>query len=49
MFALWQLSRFARVVDLYEWEGEVADEDSLSGAIAEGVLVPVNIGGDGAY
>ncbi|OII65492.1 hypothetical protein BJP40_16610 [Streptomyces sp. CC53] len=49
MFALWRLSRFAGVTDLEEWEDEVADEESLAEAITEGALVPVNIGGDGAY
>ncbi|MFJ3661910.1 hypothetical protein ACIPPM_15760 [Streptomyces sp. NPDC090119] len=47
MFALWRLSRFAEVVELDEWEDEVADEESLDEAIAEGALVPVNVGGDG--
>lgn len=49
MFALWRLSRFAEVTELDDWEDEVADEESLVEAIEEGALVPVNIGGDGAY
>jgi hypothetical protein len=49
MFALWRVSRFAGITDLDEWEDEVADEESLARVIAESALVPVNIGGDGAY
>ncbi|MGK5547785.1 hypothetical protein ACSNOH_24050 [Streptomyces sp. URMC 127] len=49
MFALWRISRFAEVTDPEAWEDEVAEEESLTEAITEGALVPVNIGGDGAY
>ncbi len=49
MFALWRLSRFASVTDLDDWEDEVADDESLLEAVREGALVPINIGGDGAY
>ncbi|WP_406172752.1 hypothetical protein [Streptomyces sp. NBC_00996] len=49
MFALWRLSRFASVTDLDDWEDEVADDESLGEAVQEGALVPINIGGDGAY
>lgn len=49
MFALWRLSRFAEVTELDQWEDEIADEESLTEAIKEGALVPINIGGDGTY
>lgn len=49
LFALWQPEAFASVVEIDEWEDQVADDGALAGHVAAGALVPVNIGFDGAF
>ncbi|NNU26934.1 hypothetical protein [Isoptericola sediminis] len=49
LFALWRTSRFSEVAGIDEWEDRVAGDSALAAVIAEGALVPINIGGDGAY
>jgi hypothetical protein len=49
MFALWNPSRFPEIVDYEAWEDALLDDDDIAQHIGAGELVPINIGGDGAF
>ena len=47
MFALWEKSAFANVVDYDTWESRLLEDTDIEKEIAAGHLVPINIHGDG--
>jgi hypothetical protein len=49
MLALWNPRRFADIVDYESWERQLYDNDDILRHVRDGHLVPVNIGGDGAF
>ncbi|GLW32660.1 hypothetical protein [Actinoplanes regularis] len=49
MGALWALGSFGGIVDYDTWESELLEDEDIARHIAGGALVPVNIGGDGAF
>jgi hypothetical protein len=49
MHALWNPSRFTGITDYETWEDALLEDDDISRHIRAGELVPVNIGGDGAF
>ncbi|MFC9845291.1 hypothetical protein ACFWFF_37940 [Streptomyces sp. NPDC060223] len=49
MCALWQPEAFAHIRDFDTWEDQVAEDSALVPHIANGVFVPINIGGDGVF
>jgi hypothetical protein len=49
MLALWNPRRFADIVDYESWERQLYDDDDILRHVRDGHLVPVNIGGDGAF
>jgi hypothetical protein len=49
MHALWNPSRFTDITDYQTWEGTLLEDDDIAGHIRAGVLVPINIGSDGAF
>jgi hypothetical protein len=49
MGALWAAECFGGIVDYDTWESELLDDEDIVRHIASGALVPLNIGGDGAF
>ncbi|MFD9051814.1 hypothetical protein [Streptomyces zaomyceticus] len=49
MLVLWDARRFEAVVDDDTWEDELLEEEDIVRHIQEGALVPLNVGGDGAF
>jgi hypothetical protein len=49
MHALWNPARFTGITDYPSWEDELLDDDDIARHVQAGELVPVNIGGDGAF
>ncbi|MFI8287527.1 hypothetical protein ACIGBL_00140 [Streptomyces sp. NPDC085614] len=49
MLVLWDPQRFEAVVDDDAWEDELLEDEDIVRHIRAGALVPVNIGGDGAF
>ena len=49
MLALWNPRRFADIVGYESWERQLYDDDDILRHVRDGHLVPVNIGGDGAF
>jgi len=49
MGALWAPGSFDSIVDYDTWESELLEDDDIAQHITRGALVPVNIGGDGAF
>jgi len=49
MCGLWRSDAFSWVTNLDSWEDEVADDSALVRHINAGELVPINVGGDGAF
>lgn len=49
MCAVWRPEHFTAVDTLDAWEDEVAEDGALTGHIVAGALVPLNVGGDGAF
>lgn len=47
--AVWQPEHFSAVTDFDVWEDEVAEDVALVRHIDAGALVPLNVGGDGAF
>ncbi|GIJ00647.1 hypothetical protein Slu03_30240 [Sediminihabitans luteus] len=49
MFALWQAGAFASEADAKLWEEDFNEPGALEASIREGILVPINLGIDGAF
>ena len=49
MHALGNPSRFTGITDYQAWEDALLDDDDITEHVRAGQLVPVNIGGDGAF
>jgi len=49
MHALWNPSRFTGITDYQTWEDALLDDDDITEHVRAGKLVPINIGGDGAF
>ncbi|MGW2016715.1 hypothetical protein [Streptomyces sp. NPDC001927] len=49
MLVLWDPQRFEAVVDYDTWEDELLDDEDIVRHIQAGALVPLNVGGDGAF
>jgi hypothetical protein len=49
MLALWEPRCFETVVDYNTWEEELLEDEDILCHIQAGALVPVNVGGDGAF
>ncbi|MEU5192142.1 hypothetical protein AB0G83_34140 [Streptomyces klenkii] len=49
MLVLWDPQRFEAVVDYDTWEDELLEEGDIVRHIQAGALVPLNVGGDGAF
>jgi hypothetical protein len=49
MHALWNPSRFTGITDYETWEHALLEDDDISRRVRAGELVPVSIGGDGAF
>ncbi|MFE5819191.1 hypothetical protein ACFQ6S_37980 [Streptomyces sp. NPDC056479] len=49
LFGLWRASAFSHVSELDQWEDEVAEDSALERRISDGVFVPINVGGNGAF
>jgi hypothetical protein len=49
MFALWHPAWFATIIDYPTWEASLHEDRDIAAHIDAGHLVPVNIGGDGAF
>ncbi|MFE7548657.1 hypothetical protein [Streptomyces gardneri] len=49
MLVLWDPKRFEAVVDYDTWEDELLDDEDIVRHIQAGALVPLNVGGDGAF
>jgi hypothetical protein len=49
MLGLWAPSSFVDIVDDDTWDAELLEDEDIARHVAAGVLVPVNIGSDGAY
>ncbi|MFF2778572.1 DUF6386 family protein [Streptomyces sp. NPDC058052] len=49
MLVLWDPRRFEAVVDDDTWEDELLDDEDIVRHVQEGSLVPLNVGGDGAF
>jgi len=49
MLALWNPARFTAITDYQTWEDALLDEQDIRNHIRAGDLVPVTIGGDGAF
>jgi hypothetical protein len=47
--ALWNPSRFTGITDYQTWEDALLDDDDITEHVRVGKLVPINIGGDGAF
>lgn len=49
MLVMWDPQRFEDVVDYHTWEDELLEDEDIVGHIQAGSLVPLNVGGDGAF
>ncbi|MGW4948033.1 hypothetical protein ACWEOZ_41315 [Actinoplanes sp. NPDC004185] len=49
MGALWAAGSFGGIVDYDTWESELLEDEDIARHIATGALIPLNIGGDGAF
>jgi hypothetical protein len=49
MHALWNPSRFTGITSYQAWEDALLEDDDITGHVRAGELVPVSIGGDGAF
>lgn len=49
MHALWNPSRFTHITDYETWENSLLEDDDIAKHVRAGELVPINIGGDGAF
>jgi hypothetical protein len=49
MLGLWDPASFREIVDYETWESALLEDQQIAGHISAGALVPVNIGGDGAF
>lgn len=49
MYALWTPSRFTGITDYETWENALLEDDDITQRVQAGELVPINIGGDGAF
>jgi hypothetical protein len=49
MHALWNPSRFTVITDYQTWGDALLDDDDITEHVRAGKLVPINIGGDGAF
>lgn len=49
MLVLWDPQRFEAVVDDDTWEDELLEDEDIVRHIQAGALVPLNVGGDGAF
>ncbi|MCK2238896.1 MULTISPECIES: hypothetical protein [unclassified Crossiella] len=49
MLAIWAPEEFAGIVDQPSWAAELGTEDGIRARIEAGGLVPINIGGNGAW
>ncbi|MGA5069088.1 hypothetical protein ACPB9E_35865 [Streptomyces exfoliatus] len=49
MLVLWDPQRFQAIVDDETWEDELLEDEDIAGHIQAGSLVPLNVGGDGAF
>jgi hypothetical protein len=49
MLALWNPARFSAIADYQTWENALLEDADIARHIRVGGLVPVNIGGDGAF
>ncbi|MGA5198231.1 hypothetical protein [Streptomyces exfoliatus] len=49
MLVLWDPQRFEAIVDDETWEDELLEVEDIAGHIQAGSLVPLNVGGDGAF
>ncbi|MFD5323494.1 hypothetical protein [Streptomyces sp. NPDC127092] len=49
MLVLWDSQRFEAVIDDDTWEDELLEDEDIVRHIQAGALVPLNVGGDGAF
>ncbi len=49
MHALWNPSRFTGITDYQSWEDALLEDDDIAGHIRARHLVPISVGGDGAF
>ena len=49
MLALWNPARFTAITGQQAWESALLDDQDIARHVRAGDLVPVNIGGDGAF
>lgn len=49
MFLLWNPDRFQSVIDYDTWETELLEDEDIERHIADGSVVPITIGADGAF
>jgi hypothetical protein len=49
MHALWNPSCFTGITDYQTWGDALLDDDEITEHVRAGKLVPINIGGDGAF
>ena len=49
MLALWNPTRFTGITDYETWESALLEDEHISQRVQAGDLVPMNIGGDGAF
>jgi hypothetical protein len=49
MHALWNPARFTAITDYETWEDALLKDDDITQRVRAGELVPINIGGDGAF
>jgi hypothetical protein len=46
---LWNPSRFTGITSYQTWEDALLEDDDIAGHVRAGELVPISIGGDGAF
>ncbi|MFD5270409.1 hypothetical protein [Streptomyces sp. NPDC058335] len=49
MLVMWDPKRFEAVADYDTWEDELLEDEDIVRHIRAGALVPLNVGGDGAF
>jgi hypothetical protein len=49
MLALWSPARFSAITDYRSWQDALLEDEDVAEHIHAGGLVPVDIGGDGAF
>jgi hypothetical protein len=49
MHGLWKPSRFTGITSYQAWEDALLEDDDITRHIQAGALVPISIGGDGAF